>query len=275
MSTNNSELNAHYAPAHSEAAIHLALATMSPDKNPMGNDDLAGLDQLHTGGIAVTRELAQHAAITAADRVLDVGGGIGGPARVLAKEFGCQVTVLDLTEAYCRIGEQLTAQANLTEYVHFQQGDALAIPFTDGSFDVVWTQHSSMNIADKVSLYQQIHRVLRLGGRLAFQEVVSGTGEPIHLPTMWTHTESMNFLMSPEALHTTLISLGFRELAWNDITQSAMSFFQNNQQPTTTASNPLGLQLLLGNDMRTMLRNHILNLQEGRIRIIEGILERM
>ncbi len=278
MNSTLSEHNQHYAPNNIEAAISAALSALNNKDAPLGIEALAGLDQFHTGGIQSTRVLAQRAAITASDRVLDVGGGLGGPARLLAQEIGCHVIVIDLTEAYCRVGEQLTAQANLSERVRFQQGNALDLPFEDGMFDVVWTQHSSMNIPDKVRLYTQIHRVLRPGGRIALHEVTTGSGEAIHFPALWAHSETMSFLVSPEALRATLAETGFRQLAWNDASEWSMAWFQERQraqQSTGAAPNPLGLHLLLGADFSTMIRNHVLNLQEGRIRIVEGVFERI
>lgn len=271
MRTNLTEHNQHYAPgAH---AVGAALTARPGDAAPPTRAELAALDQFHTGGLEFTRALAEHATITAADHVLDVGGGLGGPARFLAQEAGCQVTVLELTEAYCRLGEQLTSLAHLTHQVRFQQGDALAMPFADASYDVVWTQHSTMNIPDKARLYSHIHRVLRPGGRLAFQEVVAGSGEPLHLPTMWAHAETMNFVVSPDALRATVTATGLREQAWYDITADTLAWLEARQgvmhAPASISPLP-GLPLLLGADGSSMLRNHLRNLQEGRIRIIEG-----
>ena len=117
-------------------------------------DELAPVDNYHWHRLAGTLALARVAAITADDSVLDVGGGIGGPARQLAHRYGCRVTVLDLTAEYCAVGERLTAWTHLADQVSFVCGNALAMPFPDGSFDVVWTQHASMNIADKAGLYR-------------------------------------------------------------------------------------------------------------------------
>src|SRR5579859_3175890 len=129
--------NQHYASDDLDAAISGALATLGKDSAMLSITDLAPLDQFHTGGLRATRALAQRTAITASDRVLDVGGGLGGPARLLAQEIGCQVTVIDLTEAYCRVGARLTERIGLADRVRFQQGNALELPFEEGSFDVV------------------------------------------------------------------------------------------------------------------------------------------
>ncbi len=278
MTVTHSEHDEHYAPGDIAATIASALAAVGRDRASLGVDDLAGIDQFHSDGIESTRSLAQHAAITADDRVLDVGGGLGGPARLLAQEYGCRVTVLDLTEAYCRVGALLTEQAHLADLVDFQQGDALDLPFNDGAFDVVWTQHSSMNIGDKQRLYAEIHRVLRPGGRLALQEVATGSGEALHFPTFWAHSQNTSFLVPSDVLRATLNLAGFRELAWQDTSQWTLDWFregQQTQQNVSATQTPLGLQLVLGKDAREMLRNHIINLQEGRMRIVEGIVGRI
>src|SRR4029434_8958293 len=82
----------------------------------------------------------------------------------LAARHGCRVTVLDLTESYVRAGEVLTERLHLSDRVDHRVGDALALPFPAGAFDMVWTQNSGMNIPDKERLYAGFHRVLRPGG---------------------------------------------------------------------------------------------------------------
>ena len=161
-------------------------------------DELAPVDNYHWHRLAGTLALARAAAITADDSVLDVGGGIGGPARQLAHRYGCAVTVVDLTAEYCAVGETLTAWTNLEDKVSFVCGNALAMPFPDGSFDVVWTQHASMNIADKAGLYREMARVVRVGGRLAFFDVLAGPNQPIHFPVPWASDPSFNFLLTPD-----------------------------------------------------------------------------
>ena len=272
--------NQHYASGDIDTVVSAALAALGKDRAgaTLNITDLAPLDQFHTGGLQATRALAQRAAVAVSDRVLDVGGGLGGPARLLAQEIGCQVDVIDLTEAYCRIGTRLTELTNLMDRVRFQQANALELPFEDGSFDVVLTQHCSMNISDKAQLYAQIHRVLRTGGRLILHDVTAGSGEVIHFPTFWAHSEAMSFLLPSDALRETVIMAGFRELAWNDASDWSLAWFQARQRGHSNSgatANRLGLQLLLGSNFGDMVRNQVLNLQEGRIRIIEGVFERI
>src|SRR5262249_56401896 len=130
------------------------------------------VDRFHGGGKPATDRLARLAVAAPGTRVLDVGGGVGGPARTLAVEFGCRVTSIDLTESYVRAARMLTARMGLAGRVTHHVGDALRLPFPDGAFDLVWTQNSGMNIADKAALYLGFHRMLRPALRV-----------PLHTPT--------------------------------------------------------------------------------------------
>src|SRR5215470_2857136 len=210
------DVRQHYTPDN--AAVEAVLSDLGKGTSTLTIADLAGSDQFHSGGLEATQLLMQRAGIKADDRVLDIGGAFGGPARVLAHEIGCHVTVIDLTEAYCRVGEKLTERTGLADRVTFQPGNALDLPFEAGSFDVVWTQHSSMNIADKEGLYRQIHRVLRAGGRLALHEVTAGSLEPLHFPVPFARTEATSFLLTQDVFRETVTTAGFREIEWADLT---------------------------------------------------------
>ena len=278
MSSTPTEHTQHYAPGTIDAAVEATLAALGKENSLLTVTDLAGIDQFHSGGIEATRMLAERAKMTASDHVLDVGGGLGGAARLLAQEIGCDVTVLDLTEAYCRVGEKLTERANLSDRVHFQHGNATDLPFEESSFDVVWTQHSSMNIAEKTRLYAQIHRVLRSGGRLALHEVIAGSGEPLHFPVPWARSEATSFLQSQVAFRAAIVNAGFREVEWHDLTEWTTVWFQERlkgQQNVPPGRITLGLHLLVGPDVSIMSRNFARNAQEGRIRLVQGVFERI
>jgi len=200
--------------------------------------------------------------------VLDIGGGLGGPARTLAMNIGCHITVLDLTEEYCRVGEMLTARTGLSDRVSFQHGNALEMSFADCSFDAVWTQHATMNIEDKERLYAEIHRVLRPGGRHALHEVMAGPVQPIHFPVPWAYDATISFLRPAEAVRTLLKETGFTELVWVEIPSPVPP-----PVPTSGGAPPLGLHLVLS-DFAARGRNFGRNLREDRVRVIQGVFER-
>jgi len=198
-------------------AIRRALEASGSDLAALTVDDLAPLDQFHGGGLAFTRRLATLGRLTAGMRVLDVGGGLGGPARTLALEFGCRVTVIDLTETYVDAGRMLTSLMQLEDRLDFEVGDALDLPFDADRFDAVWTQNSGMNIADKDRLYAGFHRVTRPGGRLVTQEPMAGPVQPPVYPLMWAPDPSIDHLRAPDAMRTTIEAAGFVALEWREV----------------------------------------------------------
>lgn len=269
-------LNEHYGRRDLGAAILEGLRSAGKDPDALTPDDLAPVDQFHIRGKEATLGLASLAGFQRGIHVLDVGGGLGGAARTLAHELGCRVTVLDLTEEYCRVGEDLARRTRLHDRVVFRHGNALEMPFEDRGFDAVWSQHSLMNINDKERLYREVHRVLRPGGRFAFHEIMAGSNGPIHFPVPWARDPSMNFLGLAHAVRNVLASLGFKEVAWVDVSAPSLEWFRKRVAAMQAAAAPpsLGLHLLLGDDFGQMFKNQVQNLEEGRIVVIKGVWER-
>jgi ubiquinone/menaquinone biosynthesis C-methylase UbiE len=239
---------------------------------PLAAADLAAFDQFHTLGTIATRELAALLPLGPGTRVLDVGGGLGGPARLIASECGCDVTVLDLTPDFCETGLWLTTLTGLEERVHFQLGSALALAFPGASFDVVWTQHAAMNIPDRDGLYRGIHRVLRPGGLLAVHDVLAGSVQPLHYPVPWASTQAMSFLLDAAGMRAQLSGAGFEELHWEDATDRAVKWFQD--RPARAAASPLSLRLIVGDGYETAYSNQARNLAEGRARVVRTVWRR-
>jgi ubiquinone/menaquinone biosynthesis C-methylase UbiE len=275
MSDYEKILNTHYAGRDLAADILAVLHATGKDIGQLTPDDLAAVDQFHIRGKEATLELAHLAGLTSGLHVLDVGGGLGGPARTLAAEFNCDITVLDLTEAYCRVGEMLSARTGLSQRVRFQTGNALEMPFPPEFFHMVWTQHSSMNIADKEALYAEIHRVLRPHGRLALYEIMAGAVQPVHFPVPWARMPSMSFLRPPEEVRTLIGASGFTELTWLDVSQPSLAWIKERQAMAPATPPPLGLHILLGPAIGVMFTNLTRNLQEQRIAVIEAVFERI
>ncbi len=269
----DAQIAAHYGSDDLTQAILAALAAAGKADHRLTPDDLAPLDQFHTRGTVATLELAERAGVTAATRVLDMGGGIGGAARLLAVTFDCQVDVLDLTEAYCEVGRLLTARSGLADRITFQHGSATDPPYPDAQFDLVWMQHSTMNIADKARLFREARRVLRPGGRLALHEVLAGLLPEVCFPVPWARAATTSFLCSPKELHAQLVAAGFAELVWHEETEAAARWFQQrlHKPADPGVASPLGLPLLLGPEVPTMLRNLLRNLEEQRVRVVQAI----
>jgi SAM-dependent methyltransferase len=275
MPTYDTAINQHYGQDDLGANILAALARAGKDVNALTRDDLALFDELHTGGRDATRTLAQFAKLRDGMHVLDVGSGVGGPARTLAAEFGCRVTGVDLTEAFCRAAEMLTERVGLSHRVTFRPGNALDLPFDEASFDVVWTQNALMNIADKGRFCRQAYRVLRPGGRLVMAALMAGPVAGIHLPVFWASHAALNFLVPPEEFRQLVVTSGFAELAWEDVTQQAIAMSRRRRMVTQRAGVPeLGVQLIVADDVPEKMANGVRNYEEGRVVAIRALFER-
>lgn len=268
----NDAVQAHYRAADLGDAILAALEKAGKDRDRLKPEDLAPVDAFHIRGRAATLELARAAGLHAGQQVLDVGSGIGGTARCLANEFGCRVIGVDLTEEYCRAATLLSATVGLGDLVQFRQGDATALPFEDATFDVVWSEHVAMNIADKPRLYREMHRVLRPGGTLAIYDILAGTGGPVRFPVPWARTQETSFLVPPNELRRLLEDAGFRIADWVDTTDTARAWFiALAERIAREGLPPLGFHLLLGSDFQAMAQNQRRNLEDGRIELAQVV----
>lgn len=253
---------------HLADTILAALAAAGKDLAALTVDDLAASDHFHGGGKPATMRLARLLDARPGLRVLDVGGGLGGPARTLAAEFGCEVTVVDPTESYVEAARTLTARLGLEGRVRHDVGDGLDLPYEAATFDVVWTQNSGMNIADKTRLYRGFRRVLRAGGRLALQEPMAGPVQPCVFPLMWTRDGSTSFLLPPESMRALIADAGFLERAWEDVTAETAG--------AASAAIPAHSiqRIVMGAGLDAIIAAGHRNRTEGRLVSVQAVFER-
>ena len=253
--------------------ILAALREAGKDLEHLTPDDLAPVDELHGRGREATADLAKLLDPHPGDRILDVGCGLGGPARFLASAYGCRVTGIDLTDEFAQVAGMLTRRTGLSERVSIAQGDALALPFDDASFDGAWIQNVAMNVADRERLLAEIRRVLRAGGRLALTEITAGPGGAPHFPVPWAARSELSFLIGADALREKLETAGFKVIAWEDVT--AIFARASHARARAVGNYPLlGPQLVFGDDFPSMTANVDRSYQEGRIETIYALLER-
>jgi ubiquinone/menaquinone biosynthesis C-methylase UbiE len=274
------EVAKHYAPADLKSRVAAVLDAAGKDSSNTTVDDLASLDQSHVMGALATRRLAETAGITSEDHVLDVGCGMGGPARLIASTYGCKVTGVDVTPPYLETAAYLTELTGLTDQVTLMEADATALPFDDSSFSVGWTQHAAQNIEDKARFFGEFHRVLRPGSKLVVHDLYRGPTGEVHFPAIWGREESISFLISDNAMQEIMESNGFRIADWTDTTQEAWDSNAKRAQGDLharegrVAIEGLNITLLHPEDAMTLAMNSVKDFEVGSVGIFEAILEK-
>ncbi len=266
-------VNAHYSQAGLGASILKALEDAGKDVNALTPEDLAPVEEFHIGGRKPTLDLGRLAGLSEGTKVVDVGCGVGGPARALAHYFGCDVTGVDLTEEFCAAAVLLNKRTGLDRKVTIRQGSALALPLEDASVDVVWMQHVGMNIEDKAGLLQELKRVLKPNGRFAMYEVFCGKESGVHFPLPFAGGPDMSFLVSPEEAQGLCEAAGFKTEVWKDVTDEATGLLRAAlEKAMTDGPAPLSVGILMGPEFPIKVGNVLRNLEENRIRVVRAVL---
>jgi SAM-dependent methyltransferase len=164
--------------------------------------------------------------------------------------------------------------------VKYDCADALALPYEDECFDLAWTQHVAMNIADRGRLYSEVHRVLRPGSRFAIYDVVAGLMGPVHFPVPWSRGSETSFLVTPDAMRSMLEHASFRVVDWQDRTDVGIAWFAERRKASVAeqasgATSPLGIHVAMGPDFAEMSANLGRNLTEQRVGLIQAVVERV
>ena len=279
--------HAHETHVHSDAALAYyadgpelvgvvldALRAAGREVDPLDPDDLAGLDEFHGLGRAATLTLAELAGISPGERVLDVGAGIGGPARTLAAHLGARVTALDPTRRFCALNEELCRRSRIDDRVEVLCGDARQMPIADGEFDVVWTQAVWPNIDDKQAMLSEMNRVLKDGGRLALYEVVCGPerGE-LQYPVPWADGPAESFLVPAEELRRLAEAAGFARQEWvadHELLARIGETAGSGRPGMTTGAEGVTLALLMP-DFDARMAGLARNVENQRIRMVMAV----
>jgi len=269
MTDTNTKVREHYSATGLTGRLKSALATIAPEEQTLTVAQLAPLDQFHTRGILATAELAGVAGLDPSTRVLDLGCGIGGPARYLAATFGCRVTGVDLSPAFIDAANYLTARCGLSDRITLLAGDALHLPFEDAAFDTVFLQHVAMNIEDRAALYAEVQRILAPGGRFVTYDLVLRDGDVIY-PVPWARDASTSFLLGENDTRAALEQAAFKVVLWRDDTQAAVDWFETAM--AGPAPGGLSLGLVMGPDYPVIARNLARNIRENRLGVLSAVL---
>ena len=249
------------------------LAESGIDYEALTMEQLASFDQLHFGGSDGTRALGEFAGLKKGMEVLDVGSGVGGPARTLAHEFGCRVVGVDLTREFVEAANELTARVNLEDMVEFEVGNASDLPVESEAFDVVWMQNSIMNIKDKQGALREANRVLRPGGILVLEAILAGPNGGLVYPVFWAETAEISFLARPDEVKRLADLAGFIETKWLDITPEVIEASRKMRDTPPGESAPLGIGVVYDN-VPLKGKNTTRGFEQGQILNVYAVFEK-
>lgn len=247
------------------------LEEQNVDLNHVSRWHIAAVDEFHVRGAEVSEELAQEINLNHS-RVLDVGCGLGGPSRMLAEKYHCRVTGIDLNREYIRTAIGLSKLVGLQDRTQYIHSDALDLPFEDGSFDVVWTQHVQMNVRHKLKFYSEIERVLTDQGTFIYYDIFRKNGSDVDYPVPWAEDASISFLGTAENMEDMLERLCFTNLLSRDQTVQGIRFLNDLFEKLKLNGPPkLGLNVLMGQSTKPKLKNLLKGLEEEKIILQSGI----
>jgi sarcosine/dimethylglycine N-methyltransferase len=268
------DVASHYGNAGIAERILAAVRAVNGDA-PITVDVLSVLDHFHGRGIVATKELIEVLKPLPGEHLLDIGSGIGGPARWIAAHCDVYVTGVDLTTEFCAAAEALNRVTGLHERVTIKNGSALALPVPDRTFDRAYSQNVIMNIANKRGFYREAFRALKPGGVLALSNLCAGNGEPLIYPVPWAETAATSFLAKPQEMEADLRAAGFEIVSFRDTTAEVEPATRRNRERLEGESlAPLGTHLILGERLRQMQINSSLNLEQGRVATVEALVRK-
>lgn len=262
----------HYADERLAQRLREALIAEGLDPDQLTPDQLAPIDQLHLGGRLASRQLADQAGFLPGERVLDLGCGTGGSSRLLEAEYGAQVVGVDITPPFIEVARWLSRATGLDARSEFICCDAQQLPLQDAQFDLVWSQHTLMNLPDQERGLQEIWRVLKPGGRLLMHEVFQGDNlEPLDFPVPWAEQAEHSHLVTPEVSAQRLKRLGFEPIFEQEVTQEALNWRQKHSERESRGQPQiLTPQLIFGPRFLQMGQNLMNNLASGKVRLYQS-----
>lgn len=262
----------HYAnDGIAERVLEAVRAALPPDAL-LTPEALSSADHLHSRGLVATEELAALLDPQPGDRILDIGSGVGGPARWIAATFDAHVTGIDLTEAFCKAALTLNAATGMSDRVAIVQASALDLPFPHAHFDRALSHNVIMNIADKARFYAEAYRVLKPGGALALMNLIAGpTGTP-HYPTPWAASAASSFLATLDETRAQIEAAGFRIVTLEDTTGRTRTSRQAQAQQIRAGAIPvLGAHLVMGSRVSAFRLNTARSEEEGSLRSMAAL----
>lgn len=251
----------------------LIVSALEKASKPLANltvEDLAPMDHFHARGFPATVDLADRLPIKAGQRILDIGCGLGGPARYMAKRFQCTIDGVDITEAFVEAANKLTALVGMQGRVKVELGDGQHLAYADACFDGAYTQHVTMNVPDRPAFFAEAHRVLKPGAFFALTEHGLGAKGNPHYPLPWSEDGSGAHLVPPAETRAMLEKAGFEDIVVEDTGVKYVAAYKTAiDRAEKGALPPLGIHVVMGETALQKTRNAARNIEEGRTHPIQ------
>jgi len=255
--------------------INQAMSDSGLNNKKLEIEDLFPIDQYHARGIGATKDLGKRMPITKNQKILDVGCGLGGPARYYAKEFKCHITGVDITPSFIEIGNNFNRLTSMSTMVDLYVGNGEKLEFEDEVFDGAYSQHVTMNISDRMKFFSEIYRVLKKGSFFAFTEHGLGPeGDPI-FPLPWADNQEMSFLLPLENTNAILKEIGFQKIKIIETGDKYIAGYEKLIQKQPKSEKPtLGIHVIGGSSMHERSINSMRSIKENRTLPFEIVCEK-
>ena len=250
-------LTKHYSRSDLLGRIKRGLEAMGKKRETVTLDDLAAVDEFHVGGRQASIAFLDQLKPKPGQLLLDIGCGLGGPARFATDRYGCRVAGVDLTPDYVTAGRVLCNWLKLGGKVSLRQGSALSLPLTDETFDGAYMMHVGMNIENKPQLCAEVYRLLQPGGCFGIYDIMTVGEGDLTFPLPWSSEAETSFVADPEVYKNALRAAGFSIVAERSRRDFALEFFVRQRAMIAAAGGPppLSLHIVMGRNTDEKLRN--------------------